>query len=103
MRRVARGILIINNYLEKVFFSLFFFFLKKHIFLEAVNQLKKTSDCIKIDPPGPGRNLKKKQKNVEKMKPNFDHFLVFTVKNICFWEKRVFKGKPLRAALKGNP
>ena len=29
----------------------------------AVNQLKKTSDCIKIDPPGPGQNLKKGQKS----------------------------------------
>ena len=32
---------------------------KKKCFLEAVNQLKKTSDCIKIDPPGPGQNLEK--------------------------------------------
>ena len=28
----------------------------------TVNQLKKTSDCIKIDPPGPGRSLEKSQK-----------------------------------------
>ena len=40
-------------------------------FLEAVNRLKKTSDCIKIDPPGPGRNLKKSQKNIEKGDPKF--------------------------------
>ena len=31
------------------------------LFLEAVNQLKNISDCIKIDPPGPGQNLRKKQ------------------------------------------
>ena len=30
-----------------------------HIFLRAVYQLKKTSDCIQIHPPGPGQNLKK--------------------------------------------
>ena len=34
--------------------------MKKYNFLEAVNQLKKTSDCIQIHPPGPGQNLKKK-------------------------------------------
>ena len=34
--------------------------IEKIVFLEAVNQLKKTSDCIKIDPPGPGQNLEKK-------------------------------------------
>ena len=34
--------------------------------LEAVNQRKKTSDCIKIDPPGPGRNFKKTQKRENK-------------------------------------
>ena len=33
--------------------------MKKYNFLEAVNQLKKTSDCIQIHPPGPGQNLKK--------------------------------------------
>ena len=79
------------------------FWSKKSFFFGTVNRLKNTSDCIKIDPPGPGRNLKKKSKKNENMTPNFDHFLVFTVKNICFWEKKVFKGKPLRAALKGNP
>ena len=77
------------------------FWSKKSYFLGTVNRLKNTSDCIKIDLPGPGRNLKK-NKN-EKMTQQFDHFLVFTVKNTCFGEKRVFKGKPLRAALKGNP
>ena len=30
--------------------------------LEAVYQLKKTSDCIQIDPPGPGQNLEKNLK-----------------------------------------
>ena len=40
--------------------------LVKSVFFEAVNQLKKTSDCIKIDPPGPGRNLEKKPKNIFK-------------------------------------
>ena len=29
------------------------------MFLEAVYQLKNTSDCIQIDPPGPGQNLGK--------------------------------------------
>ena len=38
---------------------------QKNIFL-AIYQLKKTSDCIKIHPPGPGRNLKKKSKKVKK-------------------------------------
>ena len=36
---------------------------KNKFFLEAVNQLKKTSDCIKNDPPGPGQNLEKSQKS----------------------------------------
>ena len=39
---------------------------EKKAFLEAVNQLKKTSDCIKTDPPGPGRNLEKSQKKTKK-------------------------------------
>ena len=39
---------------------------KKDIFL-AIYQLKNTSDCIKIDPPGPGRNLKKSQKKRPKI------------------------------------
>ena len=34
--------------------------------IEAIYQLKKTSDCIEIDPPGLGRNLKKKSKKVTK-------------------------------------
>ena len=35
-------------------------------FLEAIYQLKNTSDCIQIDPPGPEQNLEKieKVKNV---------------------------------------
>ena len=36
---------------------------KQKFLLDAINQLKNTSDCIKIDPPGPGRNLKKSQKS----------------------------------------
>ena len=44
---------------------------EKQVFFLTVNQLKKTSDCIKIDPPGPGRNLKKSQKNIEKGDPKF--------------------------------
>ena len=32
---------------------------KKETFVLAIYQLKKTSDCIKIDPLGPGQNLKK--------------------------------------------
>ena len=30
---------------------------------------KKTSDCIKIDPPGPGQHLEKSQKKIEKKSP----------------------------------
>ena len=40
---------------------------EKNTFQEAIYQLKNTSDCIKIDPPGPGRNLKKKWKIEVKM------------------------------------
>ena len=35
---------------------------KKETFFLTIYQLKNTSDCIKIDPRGPGRNLKKSQK-----------------------------------------
>ena len=50
-------------------------------FFRTVNQLKKTSDCIKIDPPGPGQHfekvkkvLKKKKKKIEILDPFFDFF-----------------------------
>ena len=46
----------------KIYISENSFFRKNdenEIFLGAVNQLKNISDCIKIDPPGPGHNLKK--------------------------------------------
>ena len=39
------------------------FTVKKKFFLEAVNQLNKTSDCIKIDSPGPGQSFEKNQKS----------------------------------------
>ena len=45
--------------------------------LEAVNQLQKTSDCIKIDPPGPGQNLKKSQKKSKKGSKILDLFKDF--------------------------
>ena len=35
-------------------------------FFLTIYQLKNTSDCIKIDPPGPGRILKKNFKTNEK-------------------------------------
>ena len=54
--------------LEKYFFEKKSW--KKYNFLEAVNQLKKTSDCIQIHPPGPGKKLKKKSENV-------DHFFSY--------------------------
>ena len=51
---------------------------KKTVFLEAVYRLKNTSDCIKIDPPGPGRNLKKKsKKKCPKFWTIFSTFLTF--------------------------
>ena len=37
----------------------------RHFFL-TIYQLKNTSDCIKIDPPGPGQNLEKGQKSRKK-------------------------------------
>ena len=41
-----------ETYFEKHFFGKFF------VFLEAVYQLKKTSDCSQNDPPGPGQKKK---------------------------------------------
>ena len=60
--------------------------LKKKTFFLAIYQLKNTSDCIKIDPPGPGRNLKKIKK-VEKMAKDFWYFLFFAVKTYVFVKK----------------
>ena len=55
-------------------------------FLEAVNQLKNTTDCIKIDPPGPGQNLEKKSKK-SKNDPKFGAFFhAFTVKTRVFFK-----------------
>ena len=48
---------------------------KKETFFFTIYQLKNTSDCIKIDPPGPGRNLKKSQKKSKKVTQNFVYFL----------------------------
>ena len=50
---------------------------KKKFFFRTVNQLKSTSDCIKIDPPGPGRNLKKSQKKSKKVSKILDDFFGF--------------------------
>ena len=47
---------------------------------EAVYQLKKTSDCIEIDLPGPGRNFKKKSK--KEMTQSFG--AIFAVKTSVF-------------------
>ena len=57
----------------------------KTIFLEAVYQLKNTSDCIQIDPPGPGRNLKKKsKKKVKKEIPKIlSIFVVFLLQKFA--------------------
>ena len=57
---------------------------RKKNFLEAVNQLKKTSDCIKIDPPGPEQNLEKKSQKNEKMTHVFCIFCVFIIKARVF-------------------
>ena len=59
----------------------------KRTFLEAVNQLKKTSDCIKIDPPGPGRNLKKNSKKVQKSDQNFGSQK--SKKSSKIWSKKI--------------
>ena len=60
---------------------------QQKFFLEAVNRLKKTSDCIKIDPPGPGQNLKKKKKGKKKETKLFffDIFSFFIVKTRVSW------------------
>ena len=61
---------------------------EKKFFGGTVNQLKKTSDCIKSDPPGPGQNLEKSQKSQKigrnfgsqkksKKSPKFYYFFLF--------------------------
>ena len=55
---------------KKMFWKIKFWSKKKFFFFWTVNQLKKTSDCIKIDPPGPGQNLEKNQKS-QKIIQNF--------------------------------
>ena len=66
------------------------------MFFRTVNQLKNTSDCIKIDPPGPGRNLKKNsQKNRKKSVQKFGRFWgvwVFFANQIFYKQKRGFFG-----------
>ena len=101
--------------------------IQKNSFFRTVNQLKKTSDCIKIDPPGPGQNLEKSQKSwkkssqilvlkkVEKIGQNFGPFLRFFCCLGFFFairffisKKQVFSagaspGAPLRGALGRAP
>ncbi len=60
------------------------FWSKKKFFFGTVNQLKKTSDCIKIDPPGPGRNFEKKSKKSKKNDFFLYFFCVFIVKTRVF-------------------
>ena len=57
---------------------------KKSFFFWTVNRLKKTSDCIKIDPPGPGRNLKKSQKSLKNDSKQFEFFRDFSPKTRVF-------------------
>ena len=52
-----------KQYFEKIFFRKKCW--KHETFFLTIYQLKNTSDCIKIDPPGPGRNLKKHFKSVK--------------------------------------
>ena len=60
-----------KTYLEKSFSEKM---LKNETFFLTIYQLKNTSDCIKIDPRGPGRNLKKNQKRSKKMIQNLGGF-----------------------------
>ena len=55
---------------------------KNNVFFLAVYQLKNTSDCIKIAPPGPGRNLKKSRKITQNVG---SFFYVFAVKTRVVW------------------
>ena len=61
--------------------------LKNETFFLTIYQLKNTSDCIKIDPRGPGRNLKKSQKIVKKWPKILKDFWR---KNNCFLHKKMF-------------
>ena len=56
----------VHGKVQKKMFWKIKFWSKKKFFFWTVNQLKKTSDCIKIDPPGPGQNLEKKSKKLKK-------------------------------------
>ena len=96
------------------------------MFFRTVNQLKNTSDCIKIDPPGPGQNLKKSQKSrnfgskfwTQKSRKNRSIFWTILKIFLWFWDffairffiskKDVFSagaspGAPLRGALGRAP
>ena len=97
-------------YIEKIFFGKN---RKKNIFL-AIYQLKNTSDCIKIDPPGPGRSLEKSQKKSKKWSKILDDFFgffwvwVFLPNRFFISKKQVFSagaspGAPLRGALGRAP
>ena len=59
----------------------------KNTFFEAVYQLKNTSDCIEIDPPGPGRNLKKSPKKKSKKNPQILIFLNAFIVKLLFLVK----------------
>ena len=101
------------------YFSTFFpksrKFDEKQVFCWTVNRLKKTSDCIKIDPPGPGRNFGKNQKSHKKWFKFLRTFRVFSIKTRVFWgytpsgctlrcTLRVhLQGAPLRGALGRAP
>ena len=83
----------------------------KKCFLEAIYQLKNTSDCIKIDPPGPGRNLKKSQKKSKKVSKILDDFFgflgvwFFFANQIFYRQKTGFFGwaRPFGARWAGPP
>ena len=90
------------------------FWSKKKVFFSTVNRLKNTSDCIKIDPPCPGQNLKKSQKKSKKWSKSLDDFFgffgvwFFFAKQIFYKQKEVFSagaspGAPLRGALGRAP
>ena len=102
------------------------FSVEKKLFFLTVNQLKNTSDCIKIDPPGPGQNLKKSQKSqnfgskfwTQKSRKNRSKFWTIFKIFLLFWDflairffiskKHVFSagaspGAPLRGALGRAP